>query len=435
LIHFYKRLKVSIMLDLNVREKKRKKIKKLVEAKMKSGKSENEAKKEVMKEQRLLSKEKKTQDLDKIKQKVEKDMEGQDAKLIDKAVKKAIAKFHSEKKKLKNPKHRIKQQASKLIQNVNSDLWFPNTQSWWDQECQNQFDDLQFLAGCWNIDLIKSPQNFSNIYPDECKTYFDLLAKKRFNSTDEKNKQLKKNKTVLEKKFEEKKADSSNQKADNVLMKEVMTEMMKANQTAVLKDMLKSWKPSHKPFFDKECQEAWDKLNEQASKQGFDLDSNVNDFKKFKRKNKLECKKYFKLLTTKREAFDVKKIIKEERKASNKKKHLNVETDNAYDQIEPPPNKKIKFEEEVEENTVPAKKPKKAKKSKKLDEAQEPKMAGEEGVLENNDNENIKKSKKTKKVKNFEETQQSKKAGEEEVVENIATEKIKKSKKAKKAKK
>ena len=62
------------MLDLNVREKKRKKIKKLVEAKIKSGKSENEAKKEVMKEQRLLSKEKKTQDLDKIKQKVEKDM-------------------------------------------------------------------------------------------------------------------------------------------------------------------------------------------------------------------------------------------------------------------------------------------------------------------------------------------------------------------------
>jgi len=424
------------MLDLNVREKKRKKIKKLVEAKMKSGKSENEAKKEVMKEQRLLSKEKKTQDLDKIKQKVEKDMEGQDAKLIDKAVKKAIAKFHSEKKKLKNPKHRIKQQASKLIQNVNSDLWFPNTQSWWDQECQSQFDDLQFLAGCWNIDLIKSPQNFSNIYPDECKTYFDLLAKKRFNSTDdEKSKHLKKSKTVLEKKFEEKKADSSNQKADNVLMKEVMTEMMKANQTAVLKDMLKSWKPSHKPFFDKECQEAWDKLNEQASKQGFDLDSNVNDFKKFKRKNKLDCKKYFKLLTTKREAYDVKKIIKEERKASNKKKQSNVASEIANDQVEPPPNKKIKFEEEVEENTVPAKKPKKAKKSKNVDEAQEPKMAGEEGVLENNDNENIKKSKKTKKVKNFEETQQSKKAGEEEVVENIATEKIKKSKKAKKAKK
>ena len=60
-------------------------------------------------------------------------VEGQDAKLIDKAVKKAVAKFHSEKKKLKNPKHRIKQQASKLIQNVNSDLWFPNTQSWWDE--------------------------------------------------------------------------------------------------------------------------------------------------------------------------------------------------------------------------------------------------------------------------------------------------------------
>merc|ERR1719481_1545193 len=99
---------------------------------------------------------------------------------------------------------------------------------------------------------------------------------------------------------------------------------MKANQTAIIKDMLKSWKPNHKPFFDKECQEAWDKLNEKASKQGFDLDSNVNDFKKFKRKNKLECKKYFKLLTTKREAFDVKKIIKEERKASKEKISLNV---------------------------------------------------------------------------------------------------------------
>merc|ERR1719342_408610 len=179
---------------------------------------------------------------------------------------------------------------------------------------------------------------------------------------------------------------------------------MKANQTAIIKDMLKSWKPSHKPFFDKECQEAWDKLNEQASKQGFDLDSYVNDFKKFKRKNKLDCKKYFKLLTTKREAYDVKKIIKEERKSSNKKKQLNVETDNANDQVEPPPNKKIKFEEgEVEENTVPAKKPKKAKKSKKLDEAQEPKKAEEDEVVENIATEKIKKSKKAKKAKKVKE--------------------------------
>lgn len=64
-----------------------------------------------------------------------------------------------------------------------------------------------FLAGCWNINLMKAPQNFEEIYPEMCKEYFDVLAKKRFNS--EEKGQLgsrKKTKSVLEKKYEEKKA-------------------------------------------------------------------------------------------------------------------------------------------------------------------------------------------------------------------------------------
>ena len=77
------------------------------------------------------------------------------------------------------------------------------------------FEDLQFLglltfpiyfpyiipslAGCWNINLMKAPQNFEEIYPEMCKEYFDVLAKKRFNS--EEKGQLgsrKKTKSVLE---------------------------------------------------------------------------------------------------------------------------------------------------------------------------------------------------------------------------------------------
>jgi len=222
-------------------------------------------------------------------------------------------------------------------------------------------------------------------------------------------------------------------------MKEVMTEMMQANKTAVHKGILRDWKPSHKPFFDKECLEAWKNLNDLASKQGFDLDSNVGDFKKFKKKNKLDCSKYFKLLTSKREAYDVKKIIKEERKASNK---ANMEMkENVIDAVEPPPNKKIKFEEEEEEKPVAEKinKPKKAKKAKaKSDDNLEDKdmKSLEEEVVENNVTEKVKKSKKAKKAKSDNNPEEKDmKLLEEEVVENNVTEKVKKSKKAKKAKK
>ena len=69
---------------------------------------------------------------------------------------------------------------------------------------------VHFLAGCWNINLTKAPQNFEEIYPEMCKEYFDVLAKKRFNSEEKsEGDSRKKSKSVLEKKYEEKKAKGS----------------------------------------------------------------------------------------------------------------------------------------------------------------------------------------------------------------------------------
>ena len=149
--------------------------------------------------------------------------------------------------------------ADNLILSVNSRLWCPRDQSWWDEECQESFDDLQFLAGCWTINLVKTPGHFADIYPAECKAYFDLLAKKRFNSSKEdKTTSGKKTKTSLEKKFEERKSDAKNSdRSDKELVKEVVEEMVEANKAAQLKELKKTWRPSHKPFFDKECQDAF----------------------------------------------------------------------------------------------------------------------------------------------------------------------------------
>ena len=50
---------------------------------------------------------------------------GQDAKVIEKAVIKAVSRFHSKKKKAKNPKILLKKKATALIINENTKLWCP----------------------------------------------------------------------------------------------------------------------------------------------------------------------------------------------------------------------------------------------------------------------------------------------------------------------
>ena len=269
----------------------------------------------------------------------------------------------SQLKKKKNPAAVLKQSAASFLEKNNSKLWCPKAEAWWDEECGSKFDELAFLAACWNIDLVKSPQNFADIYPEDCKAYFDMLAKKRFNSSTSKETKSssKKSKTKLEKAFEKRKAKSENSaKTDETLMKEVVADLAEGDRTSQLKNLKKVWKPTHKPFFDNECKEAFDKLSETATKQSLDLDNNISDFKKFKRNNKKDCERYFKLLNDKRDAYNQKQILKQERKEAVKEKENKAPSTPVNSNV----NKKITFDEEGEAEVTEKKSSKKEKKKK-----------------------------------------------------------------------
>ena len=64
---------------------------------------------------------------------------------------------------------------------------------------------------------------------------------------------------------------------------------------------------------------------EQAVQLGYDLDSKIGDFKKFKIKKKENCMEYFKLLESKRAAFNLKQKSKQEAKSGVKTKPLLVD--------------------------------------------------------------------------------------------------------------
>jgi len=317
------------MVDSRAREKRRNKVNKMVQQRMKETGATDEklVRLEINREQRAKKKERKAsnhEEVEKIKTEVQTTMAGKDKKVIDKAVNQAIAKYFSKLKKSKNPQTILKQKANELIVDVNSQLWCPSDQGWWDAECQQRFDEVELLAAMWEINLLKAPQNFGKLYPTVCKKYFDFLAKKRFNSTKEsedKNteEKVKKSKSALQKRFEEKKAQNTDpQKKDKDILKEVLDETNKKEKEANLKNLKQIWKPAHKPFFDKECGEAHEKLMEQAVQLGYDLDSKVGDFKKFKIKNKESCMKYFQLLDSKRTAFNTKQKSKQEAKSGVK---------------------------------------------------------------------------------------------------------------------
>lgn len=307
---------------------------------------------EINKEMRAKKKEKKAsnhEEVEKIKTEVKTTMAGKDKKVIEKSVNKAIAKYYSKLKKSKNPQIILKQKANELIVDVNSQLWCPSDQGWWDDECQLKFEEVELLAAMWEINLLKAPQNFGKLYPAVCKKYFDFLAKKRFNSTKEsedKNtaEKVKKSKSALQKKFEEKKAQNTDpQKNDKDILKEVLDEMNKKEKDANLKNLKQFWKPAHKPFFDQECRDAYEKISEQGVKMGYDLDSKVGDFKKFKNKNKEECTKYFQLLETKRTGFNAKQKVKLEEKA---KSAVKKDDETPAVEVDGNSNKKTKFSED-----------------------------------------------------------------------------------------
>ena len=116
--------------------------------------------------------------------------------------------------------------------------------------------------------------------------------------------------------------------------------MLEKNKSLKLKEIKKSWKPSHKPYFDKECSEQYEKLTELAAKQGLDLEAKAGDFKKFRKGNKAVCSSYFKLLDDKRTGLDDKQKRKKEKKKEAAAKPSSAGTNGV--------NKKIKFEEDEE---------------------------------------------------------------------------------------
>ena len=91
----------------------------------------------------------------------------------------------------------------------------------------------------------------------------------------------------------------------------------------------------------KECSKEFEKLVEIAAKQSLDLEANVGDIKKFRKKNKELCAAYFKFLDDKREGYDIKQNQKKEKKAEASKAKSSTSTS-------PGINKKIKFDEDDE---------------------------------------------------------------------------------------
>ena len=323
--------------------------------------------------------------------------------MVDKAVKKAVNKHFSQLKKSKNTKTVLKKSAAAVMEKRSSDLWCPRSEAWWDEECQNMFDELSFLAANFDINLTKSPQHFSQIYPEECKTYFDVLAKKRFNCSGENKKAGKKSK--IERALEKKKSQEDNsKKSDEALLKEIVSEKTADDEARLLKNTKRVWRPSHKLFFDNECKEAFDKLSQIATKQGFDLDNSVGDFKKFKRKNRNECQRYFKFLNDKRDIFDQKQMMKKERKEATEKKE-----NTAPAPINNKGNKIIKFDEETETEVRGEMNGNKVMKEKK--KKKELEVSNNETILKKE-----KKKKKEKEVSNEETTlKKEKKKKEKEV--------------------
>merc|ERR1719154_736756 len=301
-------------------------------------------------------------------------MEGSDAKVVEKAVRRAVAKHFSQLKKARKPGAVLKAKAENLLVTVHSRLWKPSDKTWWDAECEARFEDIQLLAAMVSINLLKAPQNFGQMFPEECKKYFDFLAKKRFATADpeavkaEVKEAKAKSKTALERRFEERKAGEVG-KTEKQVLGEVIVEMAEKERIQAVTNVKREWKPSGKPWFNDECATSFSALASLASEQGCDLEARAADYKKFKLKNKEVCKTHFALLEETRKAFNLKKDEKEERKkvAEEKKKEKEAEgTAGATESEEGKVKEKgtVDFSEE-DENMNDGPPVKKSKKSKK----------------------------------------------------------------------
>jgi len=329
------------MFDKREKVKHREKINKLVTKRVnETGKDEKSVRIEINKELRNKRKQARVSsnqdEVEKIRINIKNSMVGKDEKAIEKATNRAIDKYYKINKKNKQPTEIMKKQANELLLKVNGQLWCPDDQMWWDDECKKHFEELELLAAMNDINLLKAPQNFEKIYPDICKNYFDLLAKKRFSHTeisDETPKNSQKTpKSSLIRKFEEKKAKNNGFNIkDQDILKEVVQDVLKRENEARLKTLKKNWYPTHKPFFDNECKVAYEKLAELAKENGFELGLKCRDFKKLRIKNKDKCDEYIKLLKMKKIEYNNKQKAKlgskENKVETETKRDGKIETD------------------------------------------------------------------------------------------------------------
>jgi len=330
------------MVDIKAAEKHRSRINKLIQERLEQnpGKSEVEVKKEINKELREKRKNKKKnvklsnqQNVEKITKEIKAKMGGADEKAIQKATAQAVAKYYSEQKKGK--KQSIDKKCQQLMSNYLSAKWKPS-ESWFDKKCQKAYDDLYFLGAMMDVNLAKNPAPMENLFPDECKAYFDLLAKKRFKKSkkteeskegedvpkdgesDAPKKKRSKPKSALNKKIQDILATNDGTKTEKEMLEKAIAEVKENEKQRLLKDLRKKWRPTDKPWFDKECKTAYKTLVATGSENDLKLGEVSGDYKKFRSKFKTETKTYFKLLADKKEAYDKED---KEKKAALKNEH------------------------------------------------------------------------------------------------------------------
>jgi len=325
------------MVDQRNAEKHRSKINKLVQERLAQDKGQDEhtVRKEVNKEQRAQRKSKKNketdQHLDKIKQEIKAKMGDADFKAVKKATSQAIAKYHSEQKKGKNQS--INKKCEQLMSTYLNAKWRPN-EKWFGKRCQRAYDELHFLGAMMDINIAKNPAPMEKLFPEECKEYFDLLAKRRFKKEESKKEESKKEgdegdeadaptkaaptegesdapkkkrskpKSALNKKVQEILATNDGTKSDKEMLEKVISQVKEKEKNKVLQNLRKKWRPTDKLWFDQECKAAYKTIVAKGSENKLSLGEVSGDYKKFKIKFKTESKTYFKLLSAKKEAYD-----------------------------------------------------------------------------------------------------------------------------------
>jgi len=314
------------MVDKKVGAKHRDKINKLVAERLGTSKNkdEKEIRLEINRELRAERKKKKkatnNKEVEKIKTDVTAELGDSDPKALQKAISRAIAKYYSQRKKEKSCS--IDKKCENIMKDHLSSKWCPRSSSWFDEECDTAFEELKLLGAMMDINILKNPGPMEKIFAEECKEYFDLLAKKRFQTKKldkdivkdepEVKTKKKKAKSAINKKVQEKLATGDGTKSEGELLKEVIAEVKESERKNVLKNLRKRWKPSNKPWFDKECKDAYKNLVAKGAENNFKIGDIAEDYGKFKTKFKSESKAYFKLLANKKADFD--KADKEKKK-------------------------------------------------------------------------------------------------------------------------